>query len=215
MPKKMTIQSLAGLKFSRWTVLPFCGVEKIGRWRCLCECGTSRIVRQYSLIHGISKSCGCLTRRKITHGESRFAGNTAEYGAWSAMKSRCSNPNVESFKRYGGRGISFCDRWISYENFLADMGRRPSEKHSIDRINGNGNYEPGNCRWATRKEQQQNIRTNLKITINGETLVASQWEVRQGFKPDLISKRISQGWSPEEAVLTPVRPRLPNRRQRA
>jgi hypothetical protein len=103
-------------------------------------------------------------RFPVTHGES--LNPTPEYDAWHAMKQRCLNPRNKNFARYGGRGISMCDRWMKYENFLEDMGRKPSPAHSIDRINNNGNYEPQNCRWATRSEQQQNKRVGILLKTN-------------------------------------------------
>jgi hypothetical protein len=133
-----------------------------------CDCGNEKIVRLKQLRSGDRRSCGCLfmehTRRRkwSTHGESQ-ADRTAEYRAWSAMKSRCTNEKHPKFPQYGGRGIRVCDRWLrSYETFVADVGRRPSPQHSIDRYPDNdGNYEPGNVRWATY-EQQNNNRRNFR-----------------------------------------------------
>ena len=132
-------------------------------WICKCVCGTTRSVLAYNLESGASTSCGCLTientRKALTkHGMTGgIKPIPVEYSAWSNMKSRCRDSSREDFKYYGGRGIKVCDRWMeSFSNFFADMGRRPSDKHTIDRINVDGNYEPGNCRWATWTEQQNN-----------------------------------------------------------
>lgn len=132
------------------------------RYMVRCNCGTEKTVLGSALRPGGQVSCGCQKRQRAasglrwTHREAR----TAEYTCWISMKTRCLNPNTDDFKHYGGRGISICQRWLdSYESFLADMGRRPSPKHSIDRINVDGNYAPENCRWATASEQRRNQRS--------------------------------------------------------
>ena len=124
---------------------------------CLCDCGKYVTVKNHNLQTGKTSSCGCWVRdaariSATRHGMSR----TPEWNSWDGMISRCTNKNGASWERYGGRGISVCERWMKFENFLADMGMKPSKKHSIDRINNDGNYEPGNCRWATAKEQACN-----------------------------------------------------------
>jgi hypothetical protein len=117
------------------------------------------------------------------------------------MKTRCYNPNIRGSKYYIGKGIKVCDRWLhSYEDFLEDMGQRPSSKHSIDRINNDGDYEPSNCRWATIQEQANNKSTNVFITINGESKTARQWSDVTGVNCSIIYGRIRAGWNPERAV---------------
>ncbi len=169
---------------------------------CFCVCGKPvNRVKVYALFAGGTASCGCLIREKtaarsITHGMSY----SVEYSCWRSMMARCSNPRIAHFKNYGGRGITVCERWHKFENFLEDMGLRPSLGHSIDRIDPNGNYESANCRWATDTEQQRNRRDTRKITFNGETLSHVDWSLRLGTYKDLVMHRLNAGWPEHLAV---------------
>lgn len=155
-----------GERFGRLIVLSFAGRSKGGDalWRCRCDCGIIKIILGSHLQSGHAKSCGCLRRdmmrqRQEIHGESRPGQRSKEFRAWAAMKQRCLDNRRKDYKYYGGRGIKVCQRWLnSFENFLLDVGRAPTAELSIDRINNDGNYEPGNVRWATRLEQNQNKR---------------------------------------------------------
>lgn len=139
---------------------------------CICDCGKKTVVQKGHLGNGHTKSCGCLN---YTH----KMRDTPEYKAWSSMRGRCYKEYVFSYPIYGGRGITVCERWLnSFENFFADMGERPSKSHSLDRVDTNGNYEPGNCRWATPHEQTRNQRTNRWIEYNGEKLILSDWAIK-------------------------------------
>ena len=140
--------------------------------------------------------------RLITHGMS----GTPEYQAWIDIKHRCFNPNHKRYSDYGGRGISMCDRWKnSFEDFLADMGSRPTAKHSLDRIDNNADYSPKNCKWSTKAEQDNNKRNNHLITIDDVTLTIAQWAKKMGFGKKVIGDRLKLGWSEFDAVMTPVR----------
>ena len=155
---------LLGQKFGRLTVVSFAGSRGgRGYWKCTCECGGEATVRAHYLRSSHTRSCGCLQREKnilrlLTHGESRGRW-TKEYRAFNGMKARCLNPKCKKYALYGGRGITISEGWLhSYPAFLSYIGRAPSPKHSIDRIDPNGNYEPGNVRWATSSEQRRNQR---------------------------------------------------------
>jgi len=136
---------------------------------------------------------------------------TPEYRVWQTMRLRCHEPTNPAFPNYGGRGITVCDRWRnSVETFIADMGPKPSAKHEIDRIDNNRGYEPGNCRWVLRSENDRNRRSNRLITYQGETLAMVAWCERLGLTPTAVAKRLRAGWTVEKALETPVRPKAPN-----
>ncbi len=127
-------------------------------WECRCDCGTVKVMNGHVLRRGEATGCGCnRVRSHLIHGEARTDKHSREYITWCNVKQRCTDPDHNRYYRYGGRGIRMCDRWLhSFQAFLEDMGRRPSSKHSIDRINNDGDYEPHNCRWATSMEQRHN-----------------------------------------------------------
>lgn len=163
------LSELTGLLFTRWTVVHRAENNARGRaqWFCRCECGTERVVLGSHLASGRSRSCGCLSadsaskrasQRNAKHGHTTRGYSSPEYVSWCSMLNRCKHPCVNGYEYYGGRGITVCERWRDFRNFLSDMGLKPSPKHTIDRIDPNGHYTPDNCRWSTPKEQRHNQR---------------------------------------------------------
>lgn len=195
--------SMIGRRFGRLTVLRFAArVGTFNNWTCECDCGNVVVVRQIRLSIGHTKSCGCLISamliaRNLSHGKRR----TPEYKVWAGMKSRCARRGDKAYPNYGGRGITVCERWQnSFENFLADMGPRPSPLHSIERNDVNGNYEPGNCRWIPMPEQASNTRKTIRITLRGVTRTLSQWCRELGIPVTTACQRYHLGLTPEQVL---------------
>jgi hypothetical protein len=174
--------NLAGRRFGRLVAISHSGkdIRNNAVWLCVCDCGKEIVVNGSHLRTGNTRSCGCFqsdmsAQRLRTHGMK----GTPEYNTWRAMMKRCNNPNDKAYKYYGGRGINVCERWRRFENFISDMGKRPTIDHSLDRIDNDGNYEPTNCKWATPKEQALNRR-------NRQT--AESRRCTYDFSPDHSSK---------------------------
>lgn len=205
-------KNLNGKRFGRWTVISYAGVKRFPSgctrtmWNCVCECGKRKVVQGGNLMTGRSISCGCLTNcvyKLEDYGSSPKI--LSEKRIWTTMIGRCTNPKTARYDKYGGRGITVCQKWInSFEAFLEDIGPRPSMMHSIDRIDNNGNYEPGNVRWATKSEQQRNQRRTRTITAFGRTMNIYDWSSETGISANTLASRILRGYSPEEAVTTSV-----------
>ena len=198
------LQDLTGKKFGRLIVIRRDGSDnsKHATWLCRCECGNKVVVSAYSLKSGNTQSCGCLQKErakkaKTTHG----LRHTKLYVSWFNMKQRCSNVNYEHYKYYGGRGITYCQEWERFEPFKDwAMKNGYQDNLTIDRIDVNGNYEPDNCRWATAKEQANNMRTNRLLSYNGETHNMKQWSEIMNINYTTLSWRLSSGWSIEKAL---------------
>lgn len=194
---------IIGQRFGKWLVLSRDGLKNGSHaFKCKCDCGTIRAVSGSTLRAGISLSCGCVgnaktSKRNFKHGLYRIP----ERGVWCQMIQRCENPKYDVYNYYGGRGIKVCKRWRkSFLSFIQDMGRRPSENHSIDRKDNNGDYEPGNCHWATKVEQSNNRRSNRFIEACGLTLTLKEWSVKNGIPESTIWCRLRSEWPTDKAV---------------
>lgn len=209
----MISKDISGHTFGRLTAirrLPRSGSHE--RWLCLCACGKESVVQKSNLRTGHTISCGCVStevvmKRSTTHGCARHNNRTPEYATWVGMRSRCLSPSSTKYPVYGGRGIKICPRWMIFENFLSDMGSKPSKRHSIDRINNDGDYEPSNCRWVTADVQQNNTSTNRLIEYAGVARTLAQWSTLTGLPSSVIHKRISHGWTIEDALTKRLRRR--------
>jgi hypothetical protein len=173
-------------------------------WVCRCDCGTQKTIQQSNLIAKRSQSCGCLGRERGRENGKRNRRHGDTYSptwtTWQAMLRRCYSKSSKDYPRYGAKGVRVCRRWRHYENFLSDMGPRPVG-HTIDRFpDRDGNYEPGNCRWATPKQQSNNCRTNVRLTVHGESFTLTEWSRRLGLHRDTVRARIRRGWGAERAV---------------
>jgi hypothetical protein len=197
-----------GQRFGRLLVLAHGSRPKY--FICQCDCKNTREIRRDHLANG-TKSCGCLQREAAmaahrTHGDSGKT-ESSEYRSWRAAVNRCHNPNHCFFPNYGGRGITVCEEWRhDYSAFLGHVGRKPTPVHSLDRIDSNRGYEPGNVRWATKEIQARNTRANRFIEFRGERLTIKDWGRRLGARDGgLITTRLRLGWTVEEALTKPIR----------
>ena len=201
MPKPR--EDLTGKEINDLVFLSYSHVKNRRRyWNIKCFCGNVFSGIPYTIKSGNTKSCGCL---KTKHNLS----TTPEYVAWDNMKKRCYRTSNRQYKDYGGRGITICDSWLNdFTAFYKDMGPRPSPKHSIERKDNNGNYCLENCKWATKKEQTRNQRSNRLLTYNNETKTMAEWAEILNIPYDTLNHRIHRGWSDEKALNTPVKTSL-------
>ena len=206
-----------GKKFGRWTIVEALpremGAKKMKRmkYKCVCDCGNTSEVSKTCLVTGRSKSCGCYAKQRAsetmtTHGLSR----TPMYALWASIKRRVVNPNVKGFDRYGARGITMCNEWLNnfqafYDYVNDTLGPKPSPQHSIDRIENEGNYEPGNIQWATNEAQSSNRRSNIVVVFQGISDTLTRHCRRLGLNAKVVNLRVSRrGWTPEQALSTPT-----------
>jgi hypothetical protein len=239
----MKIIDMTGRTFGRLTVLRIARDTSPVTWWCQCSCGNQKAIDGKSLRFGLTQSCGCLrseasaerARERTTHGASIGGKPSHEYKVWQGMKDRCTNPHATGFKYYGGRGIRFCKRWESFENFLADMGPCPEgrqghrPKYTLDRKDNDGDYKPSNCRWVTHHEQANNRRCTTMITnggvtkalgiwwnepihIGNEMRLMSEWAHAMGLSWRLVQLRASRGRTSLLELLAPHRSFRPRAR---
>jgi len=191
------IDEAIGKSFGRLYVLAEFGDRQ--RVICRCSCGNKTAVVVYSLKYGNTRSCGCLVgdrnRSRTKHGKTK----TIEYGSWDQLRSRCLSTKNSNYSNYGGRGISICERWDDFSNFLEDMGLKPSPEYTLDRIDNNGNYEPGNCRWATKIENANNKRNNRVIRIGSHIKNFIEWCRFYKISRSTVKTRLKAGWPEKEA----------------
>lgn len=199
---------LTGQQFGRLTVIKVQGKRNRDiMWECKCNCGNTHIVSRGDLRSGMVKSCGCLRKENsvkmlISHGQA----DTRLYKIWLNMKRRCSSPKCQRYERYGARGILVCEEWEAFENFYKwAMESGYSDELTIDRINIDKNYSPENCRWATRKEQQQNTSRTHWLEYKGEKHCLSEWAEIIGINYKALFQRLNRGWSVEKAFNTPLK----------
>lgn len=213
MPKKI---DHIGKRYGRLVVLELAERRKYGNGtqlflRCKCDCGKEAIVQSVHLVGQHTTSCGCFLRERqrtanTTHGHAPGSGQSPEFRAWCALKGRCLNKRNRAYKSYGGRGIKVCDRWLGergFINFIADMGLRPSARHSMDRVDVDGNYCKENCRWADGFQQARNKRNTRKFTLNGVTKCAAEWNRDLDLGCSGVQIRIKNGWLEHKALTTP------------
>lgn len=182
------------------------------KYECRCCCGIKKKVAGWDLRSGRSQSCGCLVRERNRVLSTKHGGHgTYEYGIWKGMRSRCYNRSHQDYRLYGGRGIKVCERWSDFANFLSDVGRCPNPSLSIERIDNDGDYEPGNVRWATAKDQARNRRTNRRLEFRGRSLTLIEWAEVSGVPYDTVRARADRGWSAEDILTVPVRRVRPKR----
>jgi hypothetical protein len=202
----MQFIEMKGRRFSRWLVLSQGKTDKRKRifWVCRCDCGIEREVEGTSLRTGTSKSCGCYSaevarERETTHGMT----GTPLHGIWRSMLTRCFNPASNAYHDYGARGITVCDRWLSFENFYADMNTRPSPDHTLDRIDNNKGYEPSNCRWATKSEQVSNRRNCIYVDTPTGRITVSEAARRAGISFAAMRSRLRRNL-PYDQLMAPA-----------
>lgn len=208
--KKPLYKNLLHQTFGRLTAIGIAGRKGhqiLWLWRC--SCGTLTIANASNVTRGHTKSCGCWHRESTslahtTHGATVNRVVSKEYTVWVTMIQRCTNPKNQKYRRYGARGITVCERWRhSFENFLADMGKKPAPDYSIERKDNNAGYSPENCKWASAAEQNRNYSRNVRMTFQGKTMCLTDWAIHKNLTSTMLMCRLRRGWSIERTLSTP------------
>lgn len=210
-----TVKDITGQHFGLWTALRLVGTRSgNAMWECGCDCGTIGVVAGCALRSGFTNSCGCqanVVPHNLKHGDAANRNEAPEYAVWLGMKQRCENPNASFYDRYGGRGITVCDRWVrgdgalsGYECFISDMGRRPSVKHQIERNNNDLGYFKDNCSWATKIAQMRNRSNTIFVELHGKELPLPEACEILGVEVKRVYSRLSRGWPASRALHEPL-----------
>lgn len=204
------VNDLTGKKFGKLTVIKRCGSNKNGRalWLCKCDCGNTKIVCGNSLLTKITMSCGCYNKELVKKVNLKHnMSYTKLYKVWQGMKTRCYDKNFMYYYNYGGRGITICDEWKNdFSKFYEwTINNGYEEGLTIDRINVNGNYEPNNCRWITKREQNNNMNKTIFIEYNGKRQTISQWSKELNISRVALYERIKRGWNAKKTLTTPLK----------
>jgi hypothetical protein len=204
------VQDLSLQKFHLLRAIDLSDFERkrgVPLWNCICDCGNAALVRGEYLRYGHTRSCGCDLRRGVREAQYLHGMSASqEHSIWRKMQQRCTLKTDPGFKYYGGRGIEVCKRWLGrggFNNFYADMGPIPTPKHTIERVDVNGCYEPSNCHWATRKEQARNTRRTLWVEWDGQRRKLVELCEEHGLNRGMVIARIKLGWSVKDALLCP------------
>jgi len=194
------VKDLTGERFERLLVTGRAPSRKSSPyWNCICDCGNEREVLNYNLVIGKTRSCGCIKKKEKSISHTRI------YSIWAHVKNRCLNSNNDRYSSYGGRGITICDKWLSFSGFYEDMKDGYSDDLSIDRIDNDKGYSKENCRWATDEQQAYNRRNTLMLTFNNKTKTLNEFAKMFNINKEALRGRIRRGWSIEEALTSPAR----------
>lgn len=187
--------------------------QRCKRWFAACDCGNTAVVHGSHLRSGATRSCGCLEQEsrdalRIKHGHAFSGAWSPEYKAWRAMLQRCYQKSSPRYARYGGRGITVCDRWRrDFSQFFRDMGPKPNPQYQIDRIDNDADYSPENCRWVSPAEQAKNRSNSLRLTLHGVTMRLTEWADQMGVPSSALRSRVSKGWTDERVLTQPFKRR--------
>ena len=210
MKRRPNAVDLTGQVFGYLTVLRREGTRrKYALWRCRCTCGKECLAASNLLKEGRKKSCALDGHYNLEYLKARppgiTAANPSEHSSWQKMWERCTNPNHERYKYYGARGITICEAWKSFPQFLKDLGQKPTPKHTVDRIDNDKNYEPANCKWSTRKEQSRNRQTTVYVEHEGKRVLLIDLVAEHGVTRSVVYGRLKNGWPLDRALLEPVK----------